>query len=175
MSTEKIEGLDQLVANLKALPAAIVGKNGGPIRQALYPCAKLIRDDARSRCPINAEGIGVHLRDEIIMKRDPNPRAIDNAAERYIVTVKYKAKKYANTRRNRRMNRVGGSQSLLSPQTYQSFGDFYYWRFLEFGTSKMGPHPFMRPAFEANKGSLGRLFRDSLSTSIQRIVSAMPK
>jgi len=27
----------------------------------------------------------------------------------------------------------------------------YYWRFLEFGTSKMPARPFMRPAFEGNK------------------------
>lgn len=173
MTTVKVEGLDQLLANLKALPAAIVGKNGGPVRQALYPCAKLIRDDARARCHVDASGTGPHLRDEIILKRDPNPRAVDNAAERYFVTVRYKAKKYANTRRNRRVGRV--SQSLLSPMTYQNFGDFYYWRFLEFGTSKMLPKPFLRPAFEAHKDELSQLFVASLSAAIQRIVAAMPK
>lgn len=161
---KEIEGLRELVAALKALPAEIVGKNGGPLRQALYPAAKLIRDDARARVPVSKDAgeEGKHLRDQIVMKRDPNPRATNNAAERYIVTVKYKARKYKNNRRNRRAGLVG--------TTYQDFGTYYYWRHLEFGTSKMPPRSFMRAAFEANKGQLTGLFVDKLSKAVAAAV-----
>ena len=29
-----------------------------------------------------------------------------------------------------------------------TMGDAFYWRFLEFGTAKMAPHPFVRPAMK---------------------------
>lgn len=29
-----------------------------------------------------------------------------------------------------------------------TFGDAYYWRFLEYGTSKMSPQPFVRPTMK---------------------------
>lgn len=165
----EIAGLAQVVANLRALPEAIAGKNGGPIRQALFQAAKRIRDEARARVPLDdSEGAQPpHLRDEIIMKRDPNPRSVDNAAERYIVTVKYKAKKYKNTKRNRRLGIVGNK--------YQHFGDFYYWRFLEFGTSEMPARPFLRPAFESQKNQLGESVRDFLAKSIADAVKRMNK
>lgn len=164
---KEIEGLAQLVANLRALPQELVGKGGGPIRKALYPLAKLIRDDARARVGYDEDGVGKHLREQIILKRDPNPRAIDNAAERYIVAVKYRTKKYTNNRKNRNAGRVG--------LTYQHFGDFYYWIPLEFGSSKMAPHPFMRPAFESNKMALSGMCVTNLAASIAQIVRKMPK
>ena len=163
----EIEGLAEVVARLKTLPAEIVGKNGGPLRKALAAAAKVVRDDARARAPVNEAGVGKHLRDQIVMKRDPNPRATDNAAERYIVTVKYRTKKYTNNRANRRRGLVG--------QSYQNFGDFHYWRFVEFGTSKMSPRSFMRAAFEANKGALSGIVRDELRKAIADVVRGMQR
>lgn len=165
----EVEGLAEVVARLKALPAELVGNGGGPVRKALAKAARIVRDEARARAPYDEEGIGKHLRDQIVMKRDPNPRAIDNAAERYIVAVKFKAKKYANTRKNRRKGRVG--------QKYQNFGDFHYWIPLEFGSSKIpaGKYSFMRPAFEATKDSLSGVVRDELSSAIAQVVRRMQR
>jgi HK97 gp10 family phage protein len=164
--TAKVSGLDEVVKNLRALPLELAGKGGGPVRLALYKAAKKIRDDARALVPVGA-GIGGHLRDQVILKRDPNPHAIDDAAERYLVTVKYRAKKYKNTRFNRRTGRVG--------QSYQNFGDFYYWRFVEFGTSKMPARSFLRKAFENNMGSLPAMVRDELAAGIAAIASKLAK
>lgn len=163
----EVEGLADVVARLKVLPAELAGAKGGPVRKALAKCAKVVRDEARARAPYNEEGVGKHLRDQIVMKRDPNPRAIDNAAERYIVAVKYRSKKYANNIKNRRKGLVG--------QRYQNFGDFYYWIPMEFGSSKMAPHSFMRPAFEATKDSLSGVFRDELSAAIAQVVRRMQR
>ena len=153
----RVEGLDEIVANLRKLPDAIAGKGGGPIRQALFEAAKIVREDAKRRVPIGNDD-DQHLRDNIVMRRDRNPPP--GVAEHYSVTVRYRPRKYRNTRRNRRQGRVG--------QRYQNFGQYYYWRFVEFGTSKMPARPFLRPAFEANKAAMLSTFKNTLSTAVQR-------
>lgn len=42
-------------------------------------------------------------------------------------------------------------------------GDTFYWRFLEFGTKKMGAHPFMLQALESNQQQATDKFIDSLN------------
>lgn len=42
-----------------------------------------------------------------------------------------------------------------------------YWRFVEFGTQKMAPRPFMRPAFDTQKEA-------ALATIISSIASDIP-
>lgn len=166
MISATVSGLDEVVKNLKALPIELAGKNGGPVRVMLFNLAKYVRDLARGFVPIGP-GIGGHLRDQVIMKRDPNPHAIDDASERYIVTVKYRAKKYRNNRFNRRVGRVG--------QSYQHFGDYYYWRFLEFGTSKMEAHSFLRKAFEQAMGQLPEMARAELAAAVAAIAAKFAK
>lgn len=58
------------------------------------------------------------------------------------VGVKGGAKRYKDNKENRHKGRVGVA--------YEGPGAVYYWRFLEFGTSKMKAQPFMRPALENN-------------------------
>ena len=41
-------------------------------------------------------------------------------------------------------------------------GDGFYGRFLEHGTSRMPPHPWMRPTFEAVVGELEQIIADAL-------------
>lgn len=38
----------------------------------------------------------------------------------------------------------------------------FHWRFLEFGTAKMSPKPFLRPAFEAKKEEAANKIKDQL-------------
>lgn len=52
--------------------------------------------------------------------------------------------------------KVDTSQSRGYKITYEVYvknKEAWYWKFLEFGTSKMPPKPFMRPAFEQMKES----------------------
>lgn len=55
-------------------------------------------------------------------------------------------------------------------KTYITPGNVYYWRFLEFGTSKMKAQPFMRPALESNVESASSATTDQLSKAIDDIV-----
>lgn len=45
--------------------------------------------------------------------------------------------------------------------------DAFYWRFVEFGTKFMPAKPFMRPAFDRNRGRLVPVIRDSLAKSLR--------
>lgn len=45
---------------------------------------------------------------------------------------------------------------------------YWYWRFVEFGTSKMSSKPFMRPAFDAMKSAALERIRDYLAARIEK-------
>lgn len=158
----RIEGLDGVLDALKALPPELASKRGGPARAALARGAKVIRDDARRRVPVATGAV----RDNIVMKRDTRPDRY-GANERYTVGVRGGAKRYANTKRNRRKGRAG--------QEYVTAGNTYYWRFLEFGTAKMAARPFLRPAFESQKDRALAAIVDGLTAGIQRIAKKVAK
>ena len=44
----------------------------------------------------------------------------------------------------------------------------FYWRFLEFGTSKMAKRPFLRPAFESKKTAAVEAMRDYMDKRIDK-------
>lgn len=83
--------LRELGRILKALPKEIASKNGGPLKSALFQAAKLLREDAKVKAPTGETG---GILDGIIMKRDRNPGQINNANERYLVTVKKTERSY---------------------------------------------------------------------------------
>lgn len=155
----RIEGLKEVVAALKALPAELGSGGGGPLRAALFKAAKIIRDDAEARAPV----LTGNLRANIYVYRDRNPRASTGAAERYLIGVRTKKRRYADTRLNRRMRRVGKNFTIR--------GDAFYWWFVEFGTSKIGARPFLRPAFEQNKHKAVAEFTTALSRAVDAAVA----
>jgi HK97 gp10 family phage protein len=123
------------------------------LRAAGFAGADLIRNEAKMRAPVKS---GV-LKASIIVKRAEEK---SKGAERqtYLVLVRKGKKKYAKTRFNVRKDRVG--------KEYQTDGDAYYYKFIEFGTSKMAARPFMRPAFEAMKGQALDAMRDKMREKI---------
>jgi HK97 gp10 family phage protein len=69
MSTKsevRMEGLSELLDKLKALPSEIGSKGGGPLRLALLTAAKIMRDDAQARAPVDTG----RLKRNIILFRD---------------------------------------------------------------------------------------------------------
>jgi HK97 gp10 family phage protein len=158
-----IHGLDKTVAALRALPVAISGKNGGPLRGALFAATRLIRDEAIARAPIGKSTVKPgNLRRNIFAYRDPNPRASTGAAERFIISVR-------TGRKGTRRFRVGGGTRVLTG------GDAWYWFWVEFGTSKMPARPFMRPAFESQKRRALIVFGRELRVGVQKAVARVKK
>lgn len=154
----RIEGLDELLNKLQALPGELASRNGGPVRTALFKAAAVVRDEARNRAPVRS-GL---MRDNIVAKRNRNPGEHD-ATEEYGVGVAAGSKrKYANTRRNRRARKAG--------EEYTAPSVAFYWRFIEFGTAKLAARPFLRPAFDQTKEQALAVFKTELAAGIDRIV-----
>jgi len=62
---------------------------------------------------------------------------------------------------------AGGAKSQLDNDENKG-GDTYYWRYLEFGTSKMAARPFMRPALESSKDAVMDEFFNEMTKVIDR-------
>lgn len=161
--TQYVEGLENVLRNLQALPKEIVSRSGGPAKIALSRGANVIRDEAIARAPVDSG----NLQENIVSKRDAKPQMV-GASEHFWVGVKGGARrKYANTKRNRGRQRVG--------KTYRVDGNAYYFRFLEFGTEKMQARPFLRPAFESKAPEALDVVTRELNAGIDRIVRKMRK
>ena len=87
------------------------------------------------------------------------------------VGVRGGAMSYANTTANRRANRVGETYATAGSKENPG-GYTWYWRYHEYGTSKMPARPFMRPALNNNIDSVqdGFVtdFKDQLDKEIAR-------
>jgi HK97 gp10 family phage protein len=144
---------------LVELPKQLAGKNGGPVRGALFAAGRIIRDEAINLAPI---GKGTpnpgNLRKQIFIYRDRNPRASTGAVERYLISVR------TGRKVKRRFQVSGGTRALTG-------GDAWYWFWVEFGTSKQKAQPFMRPAFESQKRRALATFIRELRTGVRKIAA----
>lgn len=128
-----IQGLDGVLSKMRTLSPKLQKKG---LVAAVRKGANIVRDDARNRAK---------------QFDDPStPKPI----WREIVTR-------VNGRRGRQEGGVvmqvgvrGGARSEKSNRSSNASNDtgssVWYWRLLEFGTSKMAAQPFMRPALESN-------------------------
>ena len=51
----------------------------------------------------------------------------------------------------------------------------FWWRFVEFGTSKMSAKPFLRPAFDTNVNSVAEEMKSDLAKAIDRAAAKLAK
>ena len=168
----RIDGLSDLQKALEELPVELVSKNGGVVLAALRKAARAIRDEARANVDriVAEQNIGGRpskstgaLRDSIGVKR----RKLESGnGERVQVGIFPLSKKLAATKLNRRKQKVGQEYQVLPPT--------YYGWFLELGTERQSPKPFMSPAFEKLKGSSVVVFRDEIAKRIKRIEKKYP-
>lgn len=108
------------------------------LRGAVGSAARLIRDEAKAT---NSDDTG--RTDRAIYAKLLAKESSENLAT-YIVGVR-------SGSRERRKNR-----------------DAFYWRFIEFGTSKLPAKPFMRPAFEKLKVACVELIAKRIKARIDR-------
>jgi HK97 gp10 family phage protein len=141
-----IEGMDNVLNLLQQLPAEVVSKRGGVVRKALRKGAVVIQKQAKINVgKIIAEpNLGGRdnvstglLQNSIVVTRGKYLGGIKG--ERYLVWLGSFKRTYANTKHNVRKRRAGTEYNVENPN--------FYGRFLEYGTVKMRPHPWLRPAF----------------------------
>lgn len=134
----QVNGIEQTVRALKALPRELSGNRGGPVRQGLAAAARIIRDQARENTPVGHGTLSPgNMRRNVIMYRDRNPAAL-GLSEHYIVSVR------SGRRGNKRLRLGRSALGVLG-------GDAYYWFMVEFGTSKQPAQRPLTRAFEAKK------------------------
>jgi HK97 gp10 family phage protein len=154
-----IEGLDDVLAALKALPDSIT-KNAAPF--AMRKGANVIAKEAKARAPKRTGNLQKRI---AVRKRKRRDAGIALA---YSVGVLGGASStYGNTKSNRRKGLVG--------KTYDRGGTAYYWRFLEFGTEKLAAKPFLRPAFDSKAEEAVKAIADGFRTGLARAVAKAMK
>lgn len=154
----QIQGLDEVLRKMRALGPGLAAKGA---RTAMRKAANVVRDAAKAGAA------------KLDRPETPN-RIADNIAVQFSaktlkttgdvmmrVGVRGGAKQYSNTRENRGKGRVG--------KEYATGGSTFYWRFLEFGTSKMPARPFMRPALQENVGKATDVAVVELNKAIDRL------
>lgn len=151
MMTIQIQGLKELQQALKELPLEIQKR---PLRSAVSAGAKVILDEAKRNAPIDTGNLRKALYRYRSRKQSPTGK------ETFLVGVRKGKAKYANTAYNRRKGRVG--------KTYQTQGEAFYWRFLEFGTSKIQGKRFITNAFEDKKMDAANTIKSSLRIAIDK-------
>jgi HK97 gp10 family phage protein len=140
--TQNLTGFDELAKKLKALGPK-VAKNG--LRRATSAGAAIVRNDARARAPVDTG----EMKRDIMMKREKDARGAETTGAVYSVFVR------------------SGKKSRMAGKKRNVDRDSYYWKFVEFGTANSPAQPFLRPAFEANKGTAIEAIGKSLDETIQ--------
>jgi HK97 gp10 family phage protein len=150
----KTEGFKELVSSLRALEDELRTKILGT---ATLQAAKVVQEDAKRRAPVlqkpDRRRRAGTLRDAIKTGR-MRDRNIDGAAARVYVRM-LSGKKVSEFK-----GRTGRS-STENPD------DPFYARFVEYGTSKIRAKPFLRPAFESQRGAAIDKMRSSTKMGLQ--------
>lgn len=156
-------GLQELQETLAVADNEMEYKGG---RFALRKAAQVIRDAAKENS-----------------RRLNDPKTSEDIAENVVERWSNRTYKY----RKEMMFRVGVlggarqkaevnvSGELRGAGKNNPGGDTFYWRFLEFGTSRIGARPFMRAAMEANTQAATNEYVAQFKKSVLRAIVAKAK
>ena len=157
--TVQIKGLLELQKALLGLPLEIRGK---PLNSAVLAGAKVIRAQAISNAaPLRKTGV---LEANIVTMRSRTGTGLGRAE--YAVGVK-------KTKRKRNASKAKKTKDEKLAKKLELENDAYYWRFLEFGTSKMAKRPFLRPAFESAKTGAADKIKSQLAIAIDKAAAKL--
>ena len=145
--------LDKLLRDLREFTPKLQRKG---LTQALRKGMAPVRKSAKAKVPVDTGALkkAITVRTNSRLGRREGGAAVQ-------VGIRGGAKEYVNSSLNRRLKRVG--------QSYEQGGNQFYFRFLEFGTSKMAARPFLRPALAENVNTVTQITSEELRKAIDRI------
>lgn len=154
VDTQTLHGVDELLRKLKSLPPEIVSKRGGPVKSALRKGGIVIQKSAQNHLSAIVQkededgyvSTGT-LSKAIVVRRDPRPQR-SGANERYRVLIA--RKKYPD-----------GTKTVATA------------RYLELGTEKRVPTPFLTPAYFASRQEALDTIVNELTRAIERIIKRL--
>lgn len=166
-----LQGVDELVGKLDAVVYETKYKAG---RFALRKAAQLVRDKAKANAlrlddPATARSI-----EKNIAERWDSKLFKQTGDLGFRVGVKGGARQYGDTKGNRRGGRVGETYETGGDKSNPG-GDTYYWRFLEYGTSRQRAQPFMRPALANNLDAAANEFIQQFGKGLDRAIKKANK
>lgn len=103
---------------------------------------------------------GAPLKDEIV-RTAPRSRDSRHMADTFVVKASKEEAEWGRT------------TVLVGPTAGKTVG--FVAPFVEFGTSRMGSQPFIRPAFDAFQGSFSRVMAEQLRKQYDRVVKKYVK
>lgn len=139
MAKVEVKGLRDLGVRLSRLSSDVANK---ACRSATNAAAQVVKKPAISKAPSDTG----NLKKNIIVRRIPKGET--NLTSEHIVTVR--------------------QGKLTDKQKQRGIKDAFYARFVEFGTVKASPKPFLRPAFDENKSKAVTAMADKLKQRIDK-------
>jgi HK97 gp10 family phage protein len=158
----KLEGLEEVMGKLKELPIDMRKKGG---RFALRKAAQVVRDSARDNAKtIDDPATSEEISKNIVEKWSGRYFSRTGGDMKFRVGVLGGAKGYAKA-----------SGELKGTGKANPGGDTFYWRFVEFGTSKMPAQPFIRRAMTENINKATSTFISEYGKALDRALKRAKK
>lgn len=133
-SSVRILGTRETLQAMRQLPKE-VNKRKEVLDPALVAGAIVVRNSSRAIAP----------KDTGVLKRNVIAQRWRRPVERMAATVVVRVRSLSA----RAISRLKKRNLAKGRDLYH--GDPFYWRFVEFGTSRMAARPFLRPAFDSKK------------------------
>lgn len=150
----KLQGIDQLNAALRALPDKIRKR---AVRGALRTAAREISKEAKSLTPVLSAPVPMRTAGTVKRRISVRPSKFARQAGNEGVFIGVKPL------RGKTDARKYGKAGAANPN------DPFYWRFVEFGTKKMGARPFLGPAARSKGQQAIARFMKEATAQIEKL------
>lgn len=150
--TVRVEGLKELQKAMQSLGR----KTSNRIAvKAMRKGGAVVRDKARMLAPVLKESVPQRRAGTLRKSIQSRTKVGKNGRTDTYIWVKK-----LSTKQVLKFKEKSGKSSAYNPL------DPFYWRFIEFGTSKMPARPFMQPAFQQSKEQAAQAIIDTLQQEI---------
>lgn len=133
----KVDGLSQIQAALSKLGRKTANKIAV---KAMRSGGVIVREQARRNVPVLSQSTPYRRAGTLKKAIKSSTKVLKNGKIGTVIRVKG-----LTAKQRAAFKAKNASSGAYNPK------DPFYWRFVEFGTSKMPAKPFMRPAFEQSK------------------------